>query len=311
MHIRTILPVLLVASLPLSASAAVLSVDPAAASYGPGDTFIASVRIDPKGECINTAQIELSFPSDELRAVDVARGNSIFSLWIGEPQIDNTTGRVTFSGGVPAGYCGQIPGDPSVSNVLGQVVFTVLKTAATRAVVHLLPTSLVYRNDGLGTKAELAFEDAVYSLQAAATQAVNPWVQAISADSIPPEPFTVHVESTVGVFGGAYYAVFSTVDKQSGIDHYEIYEHGVWQHVTTPHVLADQLLSTPVQVKAIDKAGNERLGTYDASTTPARVSGEGNLVSVFVLILGLIVLIVAHRLWERRVALGSQQSPSV
>jgi hypothetical protein len=197
-----------------------------------------------------------------------------------------------------------------VSNVLGQVVFTVLKTTAARAVIHLLPTSAAYRNDGLGTKAELVLHDAEYAIAAAATQAVNPWVETIASDTTPPEPFTVQVESTVGVFGGAYYAVFSTVDKQSGMDHYEILERGAWQRVAAPHVLADQLLSAPVQVRAIDKAGNERLGTYDASTTPSRVTSNRNtLFSVLLVIIGLIALIAIHRLWERRTKSESQTQP--
>ena len=302
----TLLPLILVtALLPFSAHAAILSLDPASASYGPGDTFIVSVRVDPDGECINAAQVDLSFPSGELRAIDVARGNSILSLWVGDPQVDNATGRISFSGGIPAGYCGRIPGDPAQSNILGQVVFTVLKTNAASAAVHIVPTSAVYLNDGLGTKATLTFHDAIYTLGAMPTQTSNPWVNELSTDTTPPEPFTVQVESTKGVFGGAYYAVFSTVDKQSGIDHYEIFENGVWKRVTSPHVLADQFLNAPIQVRAVDKAGNERLGAYNASTTPPRAA-SGNAGNI-ILLLGIIgLLLVAHRLWERRAGPKSQ-----
>jgi hypothetical protein len=152
----------------------------------------------------------------------------------------------------------------------------------------------------------MVLKDASYAILAAATQAVNPWVETISSDTTPPEPFTVYVESTAGVFGGAYYTVFSTVDKQSGIDHYEIFERGVWQRVTTPHVLVDQLLNAPVQVKAVDKAGNERLGTYDASTKPVRVNSGNSLASILIIVIGLLALVVAHRLWERHHASESQ-----
>lgn len=299
------LPVILVALLaPFSASAASLFLDPASAAYGPGDTFIVSVRIDPQGECMNAAHVELSYPPDELRVVDFTKGNSILSLWVGDPEIDNTTGRVAFSGGVPAGYCGRIPGDPSESDILGQVIFTVLKTPASAASVRILPASAVYLNDGAGTEAALTSRDALYALQATSTQATNPWVDQLSTDTTPPEPFTVQVESTKGVFGGAYYAVFSTVDKQSGLDHYEAFENGVWKRVTSPHVLADQLLRLPVEIKAVDKAGNERIGAYNASTTPAR-AGSGDLL-MLVLSLALLFLILALRwLWERHVSAKS------
>ena len=301
-------PILLTALLPFSANAATLSLDPAAASYGPGDTFIASVRITPGEECMNAAQVEIAYPPSELRAVDVARGNSILSLWVGDPKIDNTAGRISFSGGIPAGYCGHIPGDPAQSNILGQVVFTVLKTDASSAAVHILPTSAVYLNDGRGTKDAVAVHDAAYTLRASPTQSSNPWVDELLADTTPPEPFTVQVESTKDVFGGAYFAVFSTVDKQSGMDHYEILENGVWGKVTSPHVLADQTIHSPIQVKAIDKAGNVRIGTYNASVTPPRAAGSALPNVLF--ILGLIcVLLALHWLWERRIAERARLQP--
>ena len=64
--------------------------------------------------------------------------------------------------------------------------------------------------------------------------------------------------------------VFSTEDKQSGIDHYEIAEKRDnevlnyiddlnWRIAVNPQILNDQKLKSYVYIKAVDKAGNRRI----------------------------------------------------
>ncbi|HUO50785.1 MAG TPA: cohesin domain-containing protein [Candidatus Paceibacterota bacterium] len=287
------------ALVPLSASAASLSLDPSGGTFGPGDTFLVHVRLDPDKDCVNAAHLEITYPAQTLRAIDVSRGDSIFSLWPEEPAIDNTLGRITFSGGVPGGYCGVISGDPAKSDVVADLVFTVLKSDARVASVQIDPSSEVYLNDGLGTKAHVSIVSGAYTLVDAPLLTSNQWLDELRQDTTPPEPFTVQVESTSDVFGGAYYAVFSTVDKQSGIDHYEINEGGAWKRVTSPYELHDQLLQNGVEVKAVDKAGNERIGTYNASSTPPRAT-RYSLAEAAVLFVILVVLATILWFWETR-----------
>lgn len=285
--------------LPLSAGAASIYLDPASGTYGPGDTFIATIRIDTESQCINAAHVELTYPTDSLRVVDFGRGDSIFNLWVEEPKIDSQKGLITFSGGIPGGYCGKIVGDPEESNILGQVVFTVLKTAAKSVAIDVTAASEVYLNDGLGTKAPLTERAADISIAPQAQLSTNEWVDQVALDTTPPEPFSVQVESTKGVFGGAYYAVFSTVDKQSGIDHYEILENGIWKRVQNPYKLQDQSLKNGVMIKAVDKAGNERIGEYNPKTTPPPAYGADltTLLSILALVL---VALLAKWLLDRR-----------
>lgn len=268
-HMRTLLVLIIGLFLvPSSTHAALIYIDPPEGMYGPGDTFIAAVRLTPE-ECINVVHVEIAYPSDTLRAVDFSKGSSILSLWVEEPKLDEK-GLVTFSGGIPGGYCGRVAGDPLVSNILGKVIFTVTGSTTPEAVVHISGASKAYMSDGEGTEAPLTTEDARFQILASATGAMNPWLNAVEADTVLPEAFDVEVQSTRGVFDGNYYLVFSTVDKQSGIDHYEIYERGVWKTATSPYQLRDQSLQDEIQVKAIDKAGNERLGVYDPSKAPER-----------------------------------------
>lgn len=274
---------------PLTSDAARLYIDPPEATYGPGDTFIASVRLDNAQECINAAHVEVLYPVASLRAVDFSRGSSIFSLWAEEPAIDTATGVVRFSGGVPGGYCGRIPGDPVISNVLGKIIFTVIAAPAPSAEIMPSSNSSVYLNDGEGTKSSLEVQGAVITLSPTPMGGENPWLQEVGADDIPPDPFALEVQSTRGLFAGRYYIVFSTVDKQSGLSHYELYERGAWKRVTSPHQLRDQSPET-ISLRAIDKAGNERLGEFDASAIPER---QTTLQDQAMLILGLLPLVIA------------------
>ena len=285
--------------LPFSVSAASLYIDPAKGTYGPGDTFVAMVRVDNQGECINAAHIEITYPTDRLRAVDFGRGGSVFSLWVEEPKIDTDKSIVTFSGGIPGGYCGKIQGDPGESNVLGKIVFTVLKTEAADAQIRIAPASVVYLNDGLGTQAKVATRVSDITLVATSVAPQNPWITEVGSDIIPPDAFTVEVQSTEGVFGGEYYIVFSTVDKQSGVDHFEIFEKGVWKRVTSPYKLSDQSLRG-IRVKAIDKAGNERLGNYVEGAAPPSHVPRNDLLSILLLIALLVIVAAAKIHMDRK-----------
>ena len=270
---------------PPSANAASLYLDPSAKTVGLSETFVVSIRLDPQGDCVNAGKIEISYPAKNLKAVDFSRGNSIFSLWVEEPKIDVEHGLVTFSGGIPGGYCGRIPGDPSLTNVLGKIVFTVIDASAHSANVTISPDSKLYLNDGLGTAVVPEPHDATFTLQATPVSSENPWVKEVDADDTAPDAFDVQVESTRGVFSGKYYIVFTTIDKQSGIDHFEIFEDGGWKRISSPYKLTDQSLTGPIKVKAIDKAGNERLGDYAEGKAPPRQYEFGDFIPLYIVVL--------------------------
>jgi len=83
-------------------------------------------------------------------------------------------------------------------------------------------------------------------------------------DSVPPEKFKPEIGRDPAIFEGKYFLSFATVDKMSGIDHYEILEtrdkkQDIWKKVESPHLLRDQSLGSKILVKAVDKAGNERI----------------------------------------------------
>ncbi len=303
MYKKTLALLALVFFCPAYVSATSLYLDPDTGTFGPGDTFIVKVRLNADTECINAANVILTYPSKSMRAVDFGKGGSILSLWVTEPQIDTNKGTVTFAGGVPGGYCGRIQGDPSLTNVIGKVVFTVTDAAVGSAQIRIANGTTLYLNDGLGTSVVPDVTNAALTLVPEPTQAGNPWLTEVDADETPPDPFDVEIISTHKVFGGRHYAVFSTVDKQSGLDHYEMVFNGTWQPVSSPRMIDDQSRRAGIQVRAVDKAGNIRLGTYVEGSGSSRKGGlgeYGSLAIIFLILVG--ALIARHYLNKRKAA---------
>jgi hypothetical protein len=310
--------ILLLSLLPIGVTeAASVSLDPLTREAGASDTFLLTVRISNAEECINAGQIALSFDPKTLSVVSVSKGQSIFSLWVGDPIIDNKNGLVSFTGGIPGGYCGRIVGDPGLTNILGKVAFTAAADAKLgklpkTTVVNFATSTEIYLNDGSGQKAALSRGSAKVTLTTDTGIPVNEWLTEVGEDTIAPELFSVELERIPGVLDGKYFISFSTTDKQSGIDHYEIREtdpmrFGFWREqekpshylrTQSPYVLKDQTLGSTLFVKAIDTAGNERVVQFTPKTA---LSITKNIFTVLLQIIVVLVLIVfVGRIVRRR-----------
>lgn len=256
--------------------------DPGSGVYGEGNTFSTKVRIDPIDACINAVDIILNYPANSIKAIDVTRGESILTLWTVEPTIDEANGTVQFSGGLPGGYCGRVDGDPGFTNVLAEIIFQVPGFSVGPppeqfGEIIFSSSSQVLLNDGLGTPAEVIFQNSSFErVPPGQGSGSQDWFQILASDTTQPEPFSVELVRDPTVFDGQWYLVWNTLDKQSGIDHYEVYETDLdnrgfvvgkkdkpaqWVRGSSPYVLLDQSLNSLVTVKAIDKAGNERVST--------------------------------------------------
>lgn len=258
------------------ARAALLYLTPDKGSYQPGDTFGVEARIDPAGECVNAIEATLTYPRDAVQVVDVDRSGSIFPLWVRPPDVNGDAGTVTFVAGIPGGYCGRIPGDPDVSNVIAKIIFRVPgfrvgEAQKDSARLAFSDFSQVLLSDGRATKANLEFAEAVFSIADLGQPNTREWLDALRQDTVPPEPFAVELVGNASLFAGKHAIVFTTLDKQTGIDHFEVLEADAqgniagtfkkasWKAAQSPYLLEDQELGSIVTVKAIDKAGNERL----------------------------------------------------
>lgn len=261
-----------------SAQAATLYIDPTMSETGQGGSVVMAVRLDTTNEqCINAVDAVLTF-DESLQVADISIGNSIFPIWIQPPVYDNTTHTISFAGGLPNGYCGRIPGDPALTNILTEIVFRTPANAPEGSIypVRFTENAAAYLNDGQGTRIAVDTQDADIAV-AGTYDALSDeaWRDRVLADSDAPEDFSVVLSRTNNAFQGKYFITFSTTDKQTGIDHYEVMEQPLdqfnffnfgaatapWQEVVSPYVLDDQSLNSTIFVKAVDKAGNEYIAT--------------------------------------------------
>ncbi len=311
-------------------SAALLYFDPPQVDMFRGDTVTLGLRIDTdEGECINTVDAVINYDSS-VRAIDVSRGSSILNIWVEDPVIDESTHTITFAGGIPGGYCGRIPGDPSLTNVLLELVFQspgFVVGAGTNpsARVWVDESSQVLLHDGFGTNATMRLQDATLSLMpTAGTENTDAWKTSVQSDNELPSDFSIILTRDDVAFSNNYFITFNAVDKQSGIDHYEVMEESIeelnsftwgradapWITTESPYVLTDQTLNSTIRVRAIDKAGNERIAVLVPD--PALRSISRDAIITWSALGGfsiLIVVLVVYALWKRRQKLIEEVIP--
>ena len=302
-------------------SAALLYIDPDVTEAFRGDTVTLGVRLDTsEDECINTVDATIHY-DPSVRAVDVSTGNSILNIWVESPRIDEEAHTITFAGGLPGGYCGRVPGDPTLTNTLVELIFRIPGLSIgtgdnSVARITFDESSQALLHDGRGTRAQLTLSDGEIRLgRTIGTEVEDNWRDAIAGDDIPPTEFSITLTKDPVAFGGKYFIVFNSNDKQSGIDHYEVIEepfeqfelftwgaaNAPWQIITSPYVLKDQSLNSTIRVKAIDKAGNETISVLIPDTALRSMSTKRRTIVFSASGAGALLFgLMAYALWRRR-----------
>jgi hypothetical protein len=281
---------------PLFVEGAILYLEPSSGQYYRGDVFIVEARIDTEGECINAVKVDLSFPKEILEVLDFSQGNSILTLWVKEPTFsvvpcgknNVSCGLVSFIGGIPGGYCGALPGELGKPNLLGRIIFRAIHE--TEAKLEFLESSQILLNDGFGTPAKLITKGAIFTILPEKLETPKEeWKEELEKDNIPPEPFEIEIHRDPAIFEGKYFIAFSTTDKESGIDHYEVKEgKRDWRKAESPYLLEDQSLKSIIKVRAVDKAGNERIAEY---IPPKKITWKDILPWIILIIVGIGIII--------------------
>lgn len=78
--------------------------NPSTGSYSAGQTFTATIQVDPKGASVNAVEAKISFNPAILSVVSVSKTGSVFSLWTTEPTFSNSAGSIEFGGGSPSPF---------------------------------------------------------------------------------------------------------------------------------------------------------------------------------------------------------------
>jgi hypothetical protein len=269
--------------------------------------ILVPIYLDTQFEEINAVEVYVNF-SNNLVFRDYLDGKSIITHWIEKPRVvvpsaHYMASQITFSGIIAGGVSGR-------NLNLVELVFEAKESG--RAKIEIDENSKVLLNDGLGTKTKLiALSQSfnilnVESLSRSELALLREKIKI--KDSFPPEPFKIYLARNKEIFNGKYYITFETKDKQSGIAYYEISEKPInfiflakpdiknlsFKKAGSPYVLEDQSLRSYVVVKAVDKAGNERVEIL----YPQRVLVfDDVLVFIICLVIlgGLIVFIIKYR----------------
>ena len=277
--------------LPSLASAATISLQATPRIVGVGDRVRVDILVD-SAIPINTFSGAVSYPKTILEPIAVSDGNSIVNMWITHPAVVAGGMSIPFAGITPGGFSGN-------TGLLFSLLFKVKATGTGTADVSIENIE-VLRNDGLGTKEQMTIK--LLSLSVA-TKSLGGYTE--PADYTQPESFNAYLGSDTQLFGGRSYLVFMAVDKGSGVDHYTVAESRFpsfllrffplsWHVTASPYVPADQNLTNTIYLKAVDRAGNERLSVFP----PQHLFSSYEKIVLLGILIGVVVL--CYRRWGRR-----------
>lgn len=272
--------------------AAELALKTKSAQVGIDQLFQVDLIFDPQEENVNAMEGKVVFPSDLLELKEIRDGNSIINFWLERPQkpanSDQRQQEVAFSGIIPGGFSGKT----------GAVLSLVFQSRKAGEGLIEIKSARALRSDGLGTPATLALAQLPFSITPAAAAPPPEEIE----DLDPPEIFQPLIGREPELFNGRYFLAFAAQDKKSGIDRYEVYEtrqkelpaEARWIKAESPYILEDQALRSSIYVKAIDRAGNERIVTVPP---PKPLPWYENYLIWGIIIIG---SIVAYLIWRRK-----------
>ncbi|MFH1648108.1 MAG: cohesin domain-containing protein [Patescibacteria group bacterium] len=129
-------------TLPGIAEGASLYLSPSAGNYTVGNTFTIEVRVSTGGIAANAGEGTIIFDPNSLQVVSVSKTDSVFSLWVQDPNYSNSAGTITFAGGKPS---------PGYTGASGVIVDIVLKATTAGEATLSFASGSVLADDGKGT----------------------------------------------------------------------------------------------------------------------------------------------------------------
>jgi len=255
------------------------------------DTFVVEVKISSFDKHINVVDGVLSFDPNIITVKELSTGDSIFSLWAEEPTFSNIDGTISFVGGAPEGFNGE-------DGLVVKVIFLARGEGETE--LTFSEDFLMFLSDGKGTKVSPERKPLTVVVLKRPPDILpkDEWQAFIDEDTTPPEPFEALISRDPTLFDNQYFVSFFTTDKGSGIAYYEAKEGDRdFVRARSPYLLRDQSLEGIMQIKAVDRAGNEIVITPIAP--PLAVPYDKYLIWIIWALLGLILAFVLQRSMKR------------
>lgn len=139
--------------------AAEVVVSPSTGSYGVGQTFTATIQVNPQAKSVNAVEAKFTFDATKLSVQSISKTGSVFSLWTTEPTFSNSAGTIEFGGGSPTPFTAK-----------SNLVTVTFKTLAAGDGKLSVGSASVLAADGLGTNVYTGGAGGTYTV----TQAVTP-----------------------------------------------------------------------------------------------------------------------------------------
>jgi len=253
--------------------------------------FEVGIFLDTQADNINAIEGTIMFPSNSLEFQEVFTGNSNITFWVQQPALI-AKDSVSFSGMIPGGFTG----------TKGYLFSLIFKATKKGQVTINSNNEKIYLNDGQGSLVDI--KEAPLMLDIVEKEGGQNFVPLY--DPNPPELFEPQVSWDENIFEGKWFLAFVTQDKGSGIDHYEVMEGGQfgsfaslfskkqWIVAESPYLLQDQSLESVIYVKAVDKAGNERI--VKIKPRYSLLWYENYFVWIIIIVTGTIIM--RYKLWE-------------
>ncbi|MDB5194290.1 MAG: hypothetical protein JWN50_304 [Parcubacteria group bacterium] len=222
----------------------------------------ATLVIDTGFDSVNTLEATVMLPPN-VHISSIADGGSMILIWLKEPVTDENARTITFTGLTPGGFTGT----HAVFSFTGDFSESDIKTMSVSHVTAL-------KNDGKGTVVRPFLT-------------LEPGTE--TADAEPPVPFLPVVAMSKDLSAGQAFVSFLSEDKGAGIDHYEYAttfifspKAGDWQTTGSPLLLSASDASKKIYIKAVDRAGNERIEEINGPKYYERIGELAILISILI-----------------------------
>ncbi len=240
-----------------SAQAASLFYQPPKEPIGLNQEFRVDILLDTEGETVNAVAGSLIVPENVLKLEAISEGNSFLSFWMEKPQLE--AGKISFAGIAPGGFSGN-----------RGLLFSLFFSAPQELAASLEWRELqVLAHDGQGTALAVTTPPLALKIEDLPLASDTP-LSVVDGDL--PEEFSLYLSRDPLIFDNRWFIAFATQDKIAGLDYFEVREEqllrgqeeaGEWQRAESPYLLKDQNLTSRVMVRAVDRAGNERLASLE------------------------------------------------
>jgi len=143
-----------------SSDKAILYLEPSSSSFTVGETFKIAVKVDTKGNTINSARGIINFSPDKIEVLDLGKEKSIFLFWDNTTSFSNNSGQIIFGGGLPS---------PGFSGASGEILRPTFRVKSSGTIVIEFKEASVLANDEKGTDILGRLEKGTYELKAETT----------------------------------------------------------------------------------------------------------------------------------------------